>query len=122
MSTDAYTVSSPSPPKPLRAQKAEVLVRAMLKGCRWRSTLLAAMFLFVVALLIVVGGDRSHWRYLRRPRRLPVEDLRVAARTSAGDFANRLADFDQAPGELIYATTRLAGFPTGHEFQPVLTE
>jgi hypothetical protein len=49
-------VSSPSPPRPLRAQKAEVLVSAMLTGrLSLALDVLAAMFLFVVALLIVVG-------------------------------------------------------------------
>ena len=56
MSTDACTVSSPSPPRPLRAQKAEVLVSAMFTGrLSLALDVLAAMFLVVVALLIVVG-------------------------------------------------------------------
>ena len=55
-STDACTVNSPSPPRPLRAQKAEVLVSAMLtERLSLAIDVLATMFLFVVALLIVVG-------------------------------------------------------------------
>jgi len=56
MSTDACTVSSPPSPRPLQARKAEVLVSAMLTGrLSLALDVLAAMFLFVVALMIVAG-------------------------------------------------------------------